>query len=281
MFSSNRDQYKSVRRGSKDKSLPSTQPIEGHNSSPSQQENAETQKKAKSCTSAAKERKRKRKDGGDDLAGQQEAKKRTTDSSSKKAIKEKETRNSTEKESELSTPVTTEQKTKFKHDAGNPVAEKEEEKKMRETFKMEDPNARLPTATQIGNYLVSGDPDCPDQKNLPEEQRNRVYREEFKRYFVLFAMASMLLRTKIACCRYQLMKSLMNVDDIKTYNRCKLALECRGTGFGSGEPLDRIAVPERIVEDEPIQAEKMRKVDDLQAQPENQGDTSTKIRYIL
>ncbi|CAI9114842.1 OLC1v1015651C1 [Oldenlandia corymbosa var. corymbosa] len=144
------------------------------------------------------------------------------------------------------------------------------------------------------------------------------------RYFVLFFMASMLLRTKNACCRHQVMKSLMNVDDIKIYNWCKyvakelydaveqwqknpqgafngpviflilcyldrveykdgdgiprqfpviarwdndrvtkrLALERKGAGFGSGKPLDRIAVSKRMDEDEPIQDEEMRKVDD-------------------
>ncbi|CAI9100233.1 OLC1v1037184C1, partial [Oldenlandia corymbosa var. corymbosa] len=53
-------------------------------------------------------------------------------------------------------------------------------RQMRETFGMKDLNAGSPTTTKIRAYHVTGDPDCLDPKRLPEDQRNRVYGEEFK-----------------------------------------------------------------------------------------------------
>ncbi|CAI9103045.1 OLC1v1001463C1 [Oldenlandia corymbosa var. corymbosa] len=234
------ERYKSVNRNNMDKSLPPTQPIEWHNSSPSHQDDNDEERnsreeKVEASTYAAEVRNGKRNDGGDD----KKAKKKT-------AATKYEGKNKAKKENVAQNKQHIKEILKFQSRVSPTGAFK--------IFSvLDDGQIKLAQETGFGHLLSLG----ISQLSHPVLSLYLLCNFMFNNKTLLIQGGRQLLKIteedveavlglprgpKIVVEAYD---SLDKSEDQEEYRNL--------FGFGSGEPLDRIAVPKRLDEDEPTQ----------------------------
>ncbi|CAI9097608.1 OLC1v1034079C1 [Oldenlandia corymbosa var. corymbosa] len=78
-----------------------------------------------------------------------------------------------------------------------------------------------PPANKLLNYLVGGRMKKKHVEPDPTTFTDRIYGDKFKRSFVIGVVSSIFWRTRSPDCRFQLMNSLINVDQIKELKWCE------------------------------------------------------------
>ncbi|CAI9117279.1 OLC1v1018636C1 [Oldenlandia corymbosa var. corymbosa] len=91
---------------------------------------------------------------------------------------------------------------------------------MRITFGL-DTGKGGPPANKLLNYLVGGRMKKKGVEPDPATFTDRIYGDKFKRWFVIGVVSSIFWRTRSSDCRFQLMNSLINVDQIKELKWCE------------------------------------------------------------